>query len=306
MLSHGISVNLYMAHGGSTFGYMAGANGGQKYEPDISAYDYDAPIDEAGRPNTKFTAMRDVLRKYLAPGEQLPDLPDALPMIAIPKFDLGQPSQLIGLLPKPAYTGPPKTMEELGQGYGFMLYRHIPVKAAKGTLEIGDVHDFAMVRGVYLDRRLHQNKVDVELVPGQPLEILVEAMGRINFGPQLVSDRKGIVGRVTLDGEDLKEWEHYSLTDPGKWPFPRQIYRGTFHLDSVGDTFLDLRGWGKGLVWINGHNLGRYWRIGPQQSLFVPAPWLKRGENEAIVLDLIEGKTRTLESHTDPVYDTPA
>ncbi len=83
------------------------------------------------------------------------------------------------------------------------------------------------------------------------------------------------------------------------------LYRGAFHLDSVGDTFLDLRGWGKGLVWINGHNLGRYWSIGPQQSLFVPAPWLKQGANTAIVLDLMEGKTRTLESRTDPVYDTP-
>ena len=90
---------------------------------------------------------------------------------------------------------------------------------------------------------------------------------------------------------------------------PRQapaLYRGTFHLDSVGDTFLDLRGWGKGLVWINGHNLGRYWRIGPQQTLFLPAPWLKQGANEAIVLDLMDGKTRTLVSHTDPIYETPA
>jgi beta-galactosidase len=285
---------------------MAGANGGLKYEPDISAYDYDAPIDEAGRPNAKFTAMRDVLRKYLAPGEQLPDLPAALPMIAIPKFELTESAP--GRLPSAAHTGPPKSMEELGQGYGFVLYRHAPVKAAQGTLEIGEVRDFAMVRGVYLDRRLHQNKVDVEMVPGQPLDILVEAMGRINFGPQMVSDRKGIIGKVTLNGDELTEWEHYSLplTDPRSWPFARQLYRGTFHLDSVGDTFLDLRGWGKGLVWINGHNLGRYWRIGPQQSLFVPAPWLKQGENEAIVLDLMEGKTRTLESHTDPIYETPA
>jgi beta-galactosidase len=314
MLSRGISVNLYMAHGGSTFGYMAGANGGQKYEPDISGYDYDAPIDEAGRPNAKFTAMRDVMRKHLSPGEQLPELPPALPMISIPKFELTESAPLLARLPKAAQVGPPVSMEQLGQDYGLILYRHHPARAAKGTLEIGEVRDFAVVRGAYLDRRLHENKLDVELAPGQPLDILVEAMGRVNFGPQLLSDRKGIIGKVTLNGEELKDWEHYSLplTDPGRWPFTRKpgagpsLYRGSFRLDSLGDTFLDLRGWGKGLVWINGHNLGRYWRIGPQQSLFIPAPWLKQGANEVIVLDLYETKTRTLESHTDPIYDTPA
>jgi beta-galactosidase len=298
MLSRGISCNLYMAHGGSTFGYMAGANFDRAYQPTISAYDYDAPIDEAGRPTAKFHAMREVMRKHLAAGEQLPDLPPALPMIAIPKFELTETAPAD--LPKAAYTGPPKSMEELGQGYGFVLYRHHPLKAAKGALQIGEVHDFAVVRGTYLDRRLHQNKLDVELVPGQPLDILVEAMGRVNFGPHVVNDRKGIVGRVTLNGEELRDWEHYSL------PLGRPLYRGTFHLDSVGDTFLDLRGWGKGMVWINGQNLGRYWRIGPQQSLFVPAPWLKAGENEALVLDLYPSGTRTLESHTDPIYQTPA
>ena len=314
MLSNGISCNLYMAHGGSTLGYMAGANGGNVYEPDISGYDYDAPIDEAGRPNAKFNAMRDVLRKHLAPGEQLPELPPALPTISIPRFELTESSPLLSHLPEVAHTGAPLSMEQLGQDYGFVLYRHHPVQAARGTLEIGEVRDFAVVRGTTLDRRLHQNKLAVDLAPGQPLDILVEAMGRINFGPLLVSDRKGIAGGVTLNGADLKVWEHFSLplTDPGQWTFARKpaagpsLYRGTFRLDAVGDTFLDMRGWGKGLVWINGHNLGRYWRVGPQQSLFVPAPWLKTGVNEAIVLDLLEAKTRTLESRTDPIYETPA
>jgi beta-galactosidase len=315
MLSHGISCNLYMAHGGSTFGYMAGANGDMVYQPTISAYDYDAPIDEAGRPNVKFHAMRDVLRKHLAPGERLPELPPALPMISIARFELTESAPLLSHLPKPnAHVGAPVSMEQLGQDYGFVLYRHEPTRTAKGTLEIGEVRDFAVVRGKTLDRRLHQNKLDVELAVGQPLDILVEAMGRINFGPQLVDDRKGIVGKVTLNGEELKPWLHYSLplTDPAQWPFARKaasgpsLYRGTFRLDAPGDTFLDMRGWGKGLVWINGHHLGRYWRVGPQQTLFVPAPWLKTGANEAIVLDLEEGKTRTLESRTDPVYNTPA
>jgi beta-galactosidase len=258
--------------------------------------------------------MRDVLRKHLVPGEQLPELPPALPMIAIPRFELSESAPLLARLPKASHIGPPQSMEQLGQDYGFVLYRHHPARAAKGTLEIGEVRDFAVVRGVTLDRRLRQNKLEVELAPGQPLDILVEAMGRVNFGPQLVNDRKGIVGKVTLNGEELKDWEHYSLplADPARWPFTRKsaagpsLYRGTFRLESPGDTFLDMRGWGKGLVWINGHNLGRYWRVGPQQTLFVPAPWLKAGANEAIVLDLLEGKARALESRTDPIYDTPA
>lgn len=314
MLSRGISCNLYMAHGGSTFGYMAGANMSRNYEPTISAYDYDAPIDEAGRPNAKFRAMQAVMKKYLGPDEKLPDLPPALPMISIPRFELGESASLDAHLPKVAHTGSPVAMERIGQDYGFVLYRHHPKAAAKGTLEIGDVRDFAVVQGKTLDRRKHDSKVEVELKAGESLDILVEAMGRINFGPRLVDDRKGILGKVTLNGEELNEWEHYSLplTDPGKWPFSRKassgpsLYRGTFHLDSVGDTFLDTRGWGKGLVWINGHNLGRYWRIGPQQSLFVPAPWLKQGANEAIVLDLLDSPKRSLASQTDPIYDTPA
>ena len=175
MLSHGISCNLYMAHGGSTFGYMAGANGDMVYQPTISAYDYDAPIDEAGRPNVKFHAMRDVLRKHLAPGERLPELPPALPMISIARFELTESAPLLSHLPKPnAHVGAPVSMEQLGQDYGFVLYRHEPTRTAKGTLEIGEVRDFAVVRGKTLDRRLHQNKLDVELAVGQPLDILVE------------------------------------------------------------------------------------------------------------------------------------
>ena len=228
MLSRGISCNLYMAHGGSTFGYMAGANTAAAYQPTVSSYDYDAPIDEAGRPNAKFHAMRDVLRKHLVPGEQLPELPPALPMIAIPRFELSESAPLLARLPKASHIGPPQSMEQLGQDYGFVLYRHHPARAAKGRLEIGEVRDFAVVRGVTLDRRLRQNKLEVELAPGQPLDILVEAMGRVNFGPQLVNDRKGIVGKVTLNGEELKDWEHYSLplADPARWPFTRKSAAG--------------------------------------------------------------------------------
>jgi beta-galactosidase len=225
---------------------------------------------------------------------------------------------LTARLGKPLRSEAPVSMEAAGQAYGYILYRKRIGRAFQGPLEITEVRDYAVVLqggkplGT-LDRRLHQQRLDVNLEGGQTLDILIENMGRTNFGPLLASDRKGISGRVTLGGEELKDWEIYTLPmdTPRSWPFSESaasgpaLYRGTFQLNQVGDTFLDLRGWGKGVVWINGHNLGRYWKIGPQQSLFVPAPWLVPGTNEAIVLDLEEGGRRFLAGLADPVYDTP-
>jgi len=322
MLSQGISFNLYMVHGGSSFGFMSGANDGRVYEPDISGYDYDSPLDEAGRPTAKFQALRDAIRRHLPQGTNLPELPAALPTIAIPRFELKESAPLLARLGSPTRSPRPVTMEAAGQAYGFILYRKPRVRAAKGKLEIADVHDYAVVyqgerRLGALDRRLKQSTLDVTLDDGQPLDILVENLGRTNFGPQLVNDRKGILGKVALNSEELTEWETYPLpmTEPGRWPFAARsvrgpaLYRGTFSLQALGDTFLDMRGWGIGAAWVNGHCLGRYWRVGPQQSLFVPAHWLKmglkRGSNEVIVLDLEEGGSRALQAGVDPIYETP-
>jgi beta-galactosidase len=319
MLSRGISCNLYMAHGGTTFGYMSGANWSRAYQPDTSAYDYDAPLDEAGRPTEKFRAIRDVIAKHLPTGEKLPELPAALPMISLPRFELTESAPLTARLPRPIASPKPLTMEAIGQDYGFILYRHHPARAAQGTLEITEARDYAVIsqggkRLGVLDRRQRQTKLDVDLKAGEPLDILIENMGRINFGPQLVADRKGITERVTLNGGELTDWEIFPLpiADPARWPFSTKpaagpaLHRGAFRLTATGDTFLDMRGWGKGIVWVNGHNLGRYWRIGPQQSLFVPAPWLKSGANEIVVLDLDESGPRSIQSATHPVYETPA
>jgi beta-galactosidase len=318
MLSRNISFNLYMVHGGTNFGFMAGANLGEKYEPTISSYDYDAAIDEAGRPTEKFRAIQAAIRKRLPQGSpEFPALPAPLPMIAIPRFELKQVAALTARLPKPIASERPVSMEAAGQSYGFILYRKRAERSAKGTLEIGGMHDYAVVwQGARtlgtLDRRKKEDRLEVEVKAGEPVEILVENMGRSNFGPLLVTERKGITGRVTLNGEEWTGWEIYPLpmTDAGAWPFASRpasapaLYRGTFRLAAPGDSFLDMRGWGHGMVWINGHCLGRYWKIGPQQTLFVPAPWLRAGENEAIVLDLESGGTRSLEGLTDPVYAT--
>ena len=320
MFSRGISFNLYMAHGGTSWGYMSGANGGRKYEPDTSAYDYDSPLDEAGRPTAKFHAIRDVIRKHLPSGESLPDLPPSSPATgAIPRFELRDAAAIADHLPTPHKSPNPLPMESVGQSYGFILYRTRLQHAAKGTLQIAGAHDFAVVSSGgktigTADRRLNQTQLEIDLPSGAQLDILVANMGRINFGPLLVSDRKGVVGKVTLQGEELTGWEIYPLPldDAAHWPFSAKLaagpalYRGTFQLASPADTFLDMRGWGIGVAFVNGHNAGRYWKVGPQQTLFVPAPWLRAGVNTVIVCDLLEGGTRSLQGLTDPVYETPA
>jgi beta-galactosidase len=318
MLARGISVSIYMFHGGTTFGFMNGANKYDTYKTDITSYDYDAPLDEAGRPTAKFFALRDVIRKYLPAGTALPELPAPLPMIEVPRFELKESASLFSALGRPVRSQRPEPMEALGQDYGLILYRKRLDRAGRGPLEITEARDYALVSqggrvlGT-LDRRLKQNSLDVELSASAPLDILVENMGRVNFGPNMVTDRKGIIGKVALGGEELTGWETYTLPLAGlsglkfsaePKPGPA-FYRGEFQLASVGDTYLDMRGWGKGCVWVNGHNLGRYWRIGPQQSLFVPAGWLKKGRNEVVVLDLEEGRGRSVQGIRELVFETP-
>jgi beta-galactosidase len=323
MLERNISFNLYMVHGGSNPGFMNGANfgtvkGSKGYEPTVSSYDYDAPIDEAGRLAPKFALYRDVIRRHLAPGETLPDPPAPLPMIEVPRFELEETAPLLSLAGEPVSSPRPLTFEELGQSYGFVLYRTQGRTAASARLEIGEPRDFAVVlqdgrRLAVVDRRLGETAATVSPSADQPLDILVSNEGRINFGPKLYEDRKGITGKVTLDGVELTGWQMFRLPcddirglrfSPAS-PRGPSFYRGRFDLDRTGDTYVDTRGWTKGNVWVNGHNLGRHWRVGPQQTLFCPGVWLRRGPNEVVVLDLYDGSpTRSLAGVTDPIWET--
>jgi beta-galactosidase len=239
-------------------------------------------------------------------------------MTTVPRFAVREAAPLGSRLPQAHKSERPVAMETLGQSYGLILYRTRLAQGAHDKLEVGDVRDFAVVsvNGAVLgtlDRRLRQSTLPIEAPAGAVLEILVENMGRINFGQQLVADRKGILGKVSVDGAELSGWECYPLPldDASRWPFGTReavgpaLYRGTFRVANPGDTFLDMRGWGKGVVFVNGKNLGRYWKAGPQQTLFLPAPWVKRGANEVVVLDLFSGGTRSIEGLADPVYATP-
>ena len=321
MLERDISFSLYMFHGGTTFGFMNGANDSatEPYQPDTSSYDYGAPLDEGGRPTPAYRALRELIGQHLPAGERLPDVPPSPAMIEIPRFALAESAPLDALLGEPVRGVRPLTMEELDQAYGFVWYRARLPASGKGALQVGDVRDMALLyqsgrRLGTLDRRRGDTSVELEMAADAPLDVLVENLGRINYGPRMVDERKGLLGPVRFAGKPVLDWEMHPLPlddlsplrfAPGERAAPA-FHRGRFALDALGDSFLDLRGWGRGHVWVNGHHLGRYWHIGPQQTLYVPASWLQRGDNEVVVLELeADAPARSVQGLADPVFETP-
>lgn len=295
------SFNLYVIHGGTNFGFTAGANsGGKGYEPDLTSYDYDAPINEQGNATEKYMALRELIGSYSK--KKLPAIPAPIPTITIPAISLTPFTNVWAHLPAAIASVQPKTFEAYGQDYGFMVYKTVLIGHKSGKLDVTSLHDYGTVflNGQYvgkIDRRLGERSVELPKtdVKDPVLEILVEGMGRINFAQELI-DRKGITDRVTLNGMTLMNWEVYGLpmkadfvqqlTASDKTNRPGQFFKATFSLATAGDTYLDLSAFKKGMVWVNGHNLGRYWEIGPQKRLYCPATWLKKGENEIVVFDL--------------------
>ena len=306
MLDRNISFSLYMTHGGTTFGWWGGANN-PAYSAMCSSYDYDAPISEAGWLTPKYYQLRDLLQQYLPAGQTQPEPPEAFPVIKVPAITEWKVAPLFDNLPEPKQTESVKPMEQFNQGWGSILYRTTLKEDISGTLHLDEMHDWAQVFADgqllgRLDRRQGEFTLLLKspLKKGTQLDILVEAMGRVNFDKS-IHDRKGINEKVEVitDGKatELKDWSVYSLPpfyefvsnknyQKGQAVNGPAYYRATFHLDKTGDTFLDMQTWGKGMVWVNGHAMGRFWEIGPQQTLYMPGCWLKEGENEIIVLDL--------------------
>lgn len=325
MLDNKISFSLYMAHGGTTFGHWGGANS-PAYSAMCSSYDYDAPISEAGWTTEKYFQLRNLLKNYLQPGETLPEIPQPKPVIEIPAISFTQQAPLFANLPQVVSTEKVAPMEQFNQGWGSILYRTtLPEAVKKGTvLKITEAHDWAQifVDGhllARLDRRRNENSLKLPAQKaGTQLDILVEAMGRVNFG-WTIHDRKGITEKVELLHTDksvkaLSNWKVYCL--PVDYSFAKNkkygkmntttvpaYYKTTFRLKETGDTFLDMSTWGKGMVWVNGHALGRFWEIGPQQTLFVPGCWLRKGENEIIVLDLKGPSSAVVKGLKQPILD---
>ncbi|PNS08544.1 glycoside hydrolase family 35 protein [Solilutibacter silvestris] len=327
LLAHDISVSFYMFHGGTSFGFTPGANysATEPYQPDTTSYDYDAPLDESGRPTPKYFALREVITKHLSPGETLPDVPKAAPTIAIPRFTLKQSVALLDALSRlsaPQQSEYPRTMEQLGQNFGLTLYRtRLPQTSASGKLTLGEPRDYVdiLVNGQprgKLDRRIPgERSLDLTAKPGDTLDLLVENEGRINYSAKMVDERKGIISGVHLGKRELSGWQQWTLPldDLSRLQFSKAqatqapaFWRGEFTLDKTGDTFLDVSGWGKGHVYVNGHHLGRFWHIGPQQSLYLPGVWLKRGKNEIIVLDVepAANARHDVQGLQHPLYET--
>ena len=323
MLDRHISFSLYMTHGGTTFGHWGGANS-PAYSAMCSSYDYDAPISEAGWATPKYYKLREMMMQYADSAQVIPDVPAAYPVIEIPEFELKEVAPLFDNLPEPKLSEDIKPMEQIDQGWGTILYRTSLPEVKEGTtLLIDEVHDWAQVYADgkllgRLDRRRGQNSLVLpSLQKGTRLDILVEAMGRVNFDVA-IHDRKGITNKVELltetDKKELKNWEVYSF--PVDYDFAESkkyaegekldapaYYRATFELDRVGDVFLDMQTWGKGMVWVNGKAMGRFWKIGPQQTLFMPGCWLKKGKNEIIVLDLLGPEKATVSGLKKPILD---
>ena len=361
MLSKGISFSLYMTHGGTSFGHWAGANS-PGFAPDVTSYDYDAPINEYGQATPKFWELRTMMEKYdergfpLRGGRKggLPAVPKApMPIITVPKFELTEFAPLMSAMTKPV-NGSIKTFEEMDMGWGTMMYSTRLPEITSQSVLTGEFHDFAQVfiDQKYIgkiDRVKNEKSLTIPAVKkGAELIIIVEGMGRINFG-RAIKDFKGIVGNVTLTTEtdDVemvltpKSWTNVAIPDDyetakkaldmikgvndkvasgevkGSVPAlaltqgyegSKQLadilkpgyHRGYFNLKKVGDTFLNFETWGKGQVYVNGHAMGRIWSIGPQQTLYIPGCWLKKGKNEVIVLDVVGPKEAVVWGQAEP------
>jgi len=306
MLQAGASVNFYMFHGGTNFGFLNGANDKGTYRATVTSYDYDSPLDEAGDPTEKFRRFRSIIGKYEAvPDEEIPEPGEKLPPVSI---ELTRRAPLfaeaaLSALGTAQASEAPLTMERLGQDFGFVLYEaRLPASAAgPATLAFDQIGDRAQVFvdgqpvGV-LERERHEHVVSFTVPQGgAELRVLVENQGRVNYGAKL-ADRKGLIGGVYLNDVPLTGWTSRPLTldDLSGLAFADAdgavvgpcFHQAEFHIDQPADSYLHLPGWTKGVAWINGFNLGRYWSRGPQGSLYVPGPVLRAGANEVVVLEL--------------------
>lgn len=307
MLENDISINFYMFHGGTNFGFMNGANYHDEQRCTVTSYDYDALLTEAGDLTEKYHLVKDILKKYehkikKHKNHKYFSVKESKKMNYgdVEFTEYGTFKENLDLISK-HYTSPyPLTMEELDQDYGFILYKTtIKGKLEALKLNLQEVRDRALIylNGEYQGVIDRNNKQEILLSadgPESTLEILVENMARINYGP-LLKDPKGITEGVRIGNQFLFNWDIYTIPlkdienikygNGNKEEYPT-FYRGSFEVKEVGDTYLDFEGWEKGVVFINGFNLGRYWKAGPQKRLYLPAPLLKEGKNEIVVFEL--------------------
>jgi len=300
------SVNIYMFHGGTNFGFSNGANYYEKLAPDTTSYDYDALLSESGEITEKYKAFQEVIARYT----ELPqvEFTTEIKQKAYGKLAVKEKVALfdvLDLLATPVNSPYPLSMEALDQAFGYVLYKSQIGKAR-------NIEDFRLIQctdraHVFINEQLKFTKYDLDMEqkeqfeltePENELTVLVENMGRVNYSVKMNTQHKGIKGGVIVNGSFQSGWEHYSLPldNLEKLDFTRSyregvpaFYRFELEVDEVGDTFLDFSGWGKGVAFVNGFNLGRFWEVGPQQRLYIPGPLLQKGTNEIILFET-EGK----------------
>ncbi|XP_051254290.1 beta-galactosidase-1-like protein 2 isoform X5 [Dicentrarchus labrax] len=338
-----MSINLYMFHGGTNFGFMSGAFavGMPAPKPMVTSYDYDAPLSEAGDYTTKYHLLRNLFSLYHT--QPLPELPSLRERRAYQPVVIQQHLSLWDSLhfsDKPMKSVRPVNMENLpvnnknGQSYGYTLYE--TTITSEGTLNSkNNIKDRALVKtgghnaSVFVDKHfigvLDYKTQELALPDGKKgkrtLSLLVENCGRVNYGKTLDEQRKGLVGDIELNKRVLRDFIIHSLSmkpgfvnrleSSGHWTSMRQrpsfpgFFQGRLYVNSFPkDTFIKLPGWCKGVVFINGKNLGRYWSIGPQQTLYVPGPWLHRGDNQVIVFEEQETDGK-IQFASSPDYGMP-
>lgn len=317
ILSEG-HVNIYMFEGGTNFGFMNGANYYEKLAPDVTSYDYDALLTEDGRITPKYKEFQKVIGKHAS----LPkvDLSCHIKQGSYGPFDVTRTADLfrnLDNLSTPTESPYPLCMEKLNQGYGYILYEsNLPQLNCLEKIRLWKANDRA---NIFLDEKPILALYDKELLSGHTLQnitcsngkvdILMENMGRVNFTPIIEDQRKGIDGGIQLNERLHFGWNIYSLPmeDLTSLDFSfcaraglPGFYEFQFEIDTPSDTFLDTTGWGKGFVFVNAFNIGRFWEIGPQKRLYVPAPLLKSGQNTLVIFE-----TEGIVSDYIQFYDKP-
>jgi len=297
------NVNIYMFEGGTNFGFMNGSNYYDELTPDVTSYDYDGVLTEDGQITEKYKRYQEVISKY----NPLPEVTFSTEITreaygTLKVEDKVSLFNTLDLLSTPANSPFPVCMEKLGQSYGYILYRSKlereqnieKIRLWRSNDRANILVDNKMIKTLYDRELLVEHEVNVEINKDSQLDILVENMGRVNFGPRMEEQRKGIDGCVQINGHMHHNWEMYTLPldNTDKIDFTKGYEEGVpafyrFHFDAKkkGDTFLDFAGWGKGCIFVNGINIGRFWEIGPQKRLYIPAPFLKEEGNEIIIFE---------------------
>ena len=296
------SVNIYMFHGGTNFGFTSGANYYEKLAPDVTSYDYDALLTEWGDITPKYEAFKEIISRHV----EIPEFPLSTSIV---KKEYGKQKlearvslfETIDTISEKVHSNYPLSMESLNQGRGYIYYRSMIGAARK-------IEDFRLISAmdranVFVNNQPKFIQYDLEIGNKEVFEleeaenqlgILVENMGRVNYSVKMNHQHKGIKDGVVINGAFQSEWDIYTLPMDNleKIDFSRKDVRGQpsfsrflVEIDEKGDTFIDLEGWGKGFVVVNGFNIGRFWKVGPQKRLYIPAPLLKEGTNEILVFE---------------------